>query len=124
MRMTEWIDLIARVYQGKDVALKVLQVSIDNMTDDQRELFEREINVQFNLKSAYCLPLIGLTVTNENHYAILLPKCDMTLEDYLTKNGRTLSIDQRVQILLSVLMGLHDMHSKGFIHRDIKVCVY
>ena len=94
------------------------------MTDDQRELFEREIDVQFNLKSDYCLPLIGLTVTNDNCYAILLPKCDMTLEDYLKANANTLSIDQRVQILLSVLMGLHDMHNEGYIHRDIKVCIY
>ena len=94
------------------------------MKEGECKYFKREIEIQIKVEGNYCLPLIGFTVTNDNCYAILLPKCDMTLEDYLKENADTLSINQRVEILLNVLKGLQDMHNKKYIHRDIKVCVY
>ena len=43
-----------------------------------------------------------------------------TLEEYVKEKGKKLPVQTAINIMMAVLDGLREVHSKGFLHRDIK----
>ena len=55
----------------------------------------------------------------KNFWALVMPKADKSLRDYLTENIEHLSIDDTVQVLSDVTQALAAMEGR-IVHRDIK----
>ena len=110
-----------RKYNDKDIVLKVFKENPEHMSEKDREHMENEINIQFSLHSEYCLSLLGVTTTPSGKIGLLLPRCDIPLNQYLQDNKGKLSTDCKVQLLLGIAMSIQAMHHSNYIHRDLKV---
>ena len=88
----------------------------------ERKAMQREIDIQKSLHHPNCLNLYGMSVTPKGTPALLMELGDGCLTDYTTKQTKPrLSNQQKCQIILEIAQGLEYIHSKGCIHRDIKL---
>lgn len=88
----------------------------------EMKAMQREIDIQKSLSHPNCLILYGRSVTPKGTPALLMELADGCLTDYTTKQTKPrLSRQQKCQIILEIAQGLEYIHSKGCIHRDIKL---
>eukprot|EP01119_Soliformovum_irregulare_P010617 TRINITY_DN2621_c0_g1_i1.p1 TRINITY_DN2621_c0_g1~~TRINITY_DN2621_c0_g1_i1.p1 ORF type:complete len:627 (-),score=144.88 TRINITY_DN2621_c0_g1_i1:32-1912(-) len=105
------------IYNTLPVAIKKLHVQ--NLTDEDRAIFQREVEMQRSLVCQYVVTLMGYTSVPGQPVAIvmeLLPNGTLTA----LIERQTLSIRLKGKITLDLVRGLAYMHEQNYVHRDLK----
>ena len=88
----------------------------------ERNAMQREIDIQRALNHPNCLQLYGMSKTDDGKPVLVMELADGCLTDYTTKQKKPrLSKAEKCRIILEIAEGLEYIHSKGCIHRDIKL---
>ncbi|KAK4004397.1 hypothetical protein OUZ56_006132 [Daphnia magna] len=110
----------AQVFEGKFngdlVAVKQMTT-----TTAQKEIIQREMNTHIELNHVNVVKLLDVADSADNSFMnLVLELCGGTLMDYCQKkySGPELPPDELV--LYQIANGLHYIHSRGFVHRNIK----
>lgn len=125
----------ARVYKATEegldrhVALKILRPPIsDHKDNDSRESylntlmsrFEREAKLLSKLKSPYTVTMLHYGKTPSGLLYMVLEYIDgMSLAE-VSQQRQPLDQDRVARILKQILISLHEAHSLGMLHRDMK----
>ncbi|PSS26861.1 Serine/threonine-protein kinase [Actinidia chinensis var. chinensis] len=126
-------------YDGKDVAVKVLDLGEDDQmknskTASRRSAFKQEVSVWHKLDHPNIAKMVGATrnsqeldncenlVPNKNASCILVEYLPgRTLKNYLVKSRRKkLAFNTVMQLALDIARGLSYLHSKKIVHMDVK----
>ncbi|KAL4471790.1 hypothetical protein ABPG72_008808 [Tetrahymena utriculariae] len=109
----------------KIVACKLIKV--DKNSQRSRTLvksFVNELNAYKELRSSNIIKFFGSSIQEQENsiylYLFLEYVSLGSLENFLQKNNQNVSYRRRFQILQDVINGLKRMHSKNYIHKDIK----
>ena len=78
-----------------------------------------DIKIMKKLKSENSVLLIETIETSECYY-IISEYCYMSLEEYMNKRNKSLSIEEIKELLLDLNKGLKEMNDNNIIHRDLK----
>lgn len=110
-----------QVSMNRDVALKVIRLhdSID-INDDFRKRFAQEAEVIAKMEHIHILPVYSYGLTNDIAYLAMRLLRGGSLADIITKQGH-LPLNQAVSLFNQFAQGLAHAHSKGVIHRDLKL---
>mmetsp|Transcript_1811 Transcript_1811/g.2080 ORF Transcript_1811/g.2080 Transcript_1811/m.2080 type:complete len:446 (-) Transcript_1811:360-1697(-) len=100
---------------GEEVAIKIV-----TDPDDQLEDMKREINLLSDLKNDFIIGLHGAWTYNDEIWVVMELAELGSLEGLLIYCAKDFLEPEIAAICARVLLGLEFMHSKGFIHRDIK----
>lgn len=112
------------VYHGydpvvkRDVAIKLLS-SLDLEEQELISRFEREARLAGSLRHPNIVTIYDLGHFDGRPYIVMEYILGTDLEKVI-KDKQTLSLEQRIQIVLQICRGLVAAHQKGIIHRDIK----
>ena len=96
---------------------------------------KREIEIQRSLNHPNCLRLFGLSQTPTGKPVLVMELADCSLTDLTTKRERNnkrhpekqipkLSNQEKYRIIREIAEGLTYVHSRGYVHRDIKVFLH
>ena len=115
-----------RMYNGKEVAVKVWN---DSLQEKNKKYFIQEVMAGCMLKHPNCIQYYGysLTPTKEDERGnpyypkpiIVMEKGGKSLLEYMMNN--TVSLEQRIDFIKQIAVGILYIHSQNLIHRDIKV---
>eukprot|EP01119_Soliformovum_irregulare_P018630 TRINITY_DN575_c0_g2_i3.p1 TRINITY_DN575_c0_g2~~TRINITY_DN575_c0_g2_i3.p1 ORF type:complete len:598 (+),score=176.46 TRINITY_DN575_c0_g2_i3:290-2083(+) len=113
----------AKVYRGKwnqnEVAIKVFNLQEEHT--ESEELFRREVAIMSTLKHRNLIPFYGACTTAESSRFIVMKLLSRgTLHHLITDVNVALPLITIVEYALDVAMGMVYLHSKDFIHRDLK----
>ena len=93
---------------------------------------QREIEVQRQLEHPNCIKLYGTSKTPRGYPVLVMELADYGLDDLTTKRTRNnrlhpdnqiekVSDEDKLRIIKEIADGIAYLHSKGFVHRDLKV---
>ena len=93
---------------------------------------QREIEVQRQLDHINCIKLYGTSKTPRGYPVLVMELAECSLADLTTKRNKNnrlhpdnqiekLSDEDKLRIIKEIADGIAYIHSKGFIHRDLKV---
>jgi hypothetical protein len=119
-------DVLAARFCGDDVAVKVVH-SVSHLSPVQRAVFNEEVAKYSDLRHPHVVPLVAsvVDVVTEPHVcALVTPRLETTLEQALHPTTSPaqppLPLLARLRLALQVAHGVAHLHSKGFVHGDIK----
>ena len=122
------LDLIGRggmgvVYKAEDTKLRrsvALKFLAEDLAHDRQavERFQREARAASSLNHAHICTIYDIDEYEGQHFMALEFLEGKTLRECLL--GKSLDIDQIVDLAIQVAGGLDAAHGKGIIHRDIK----
>jgi serine/threonine protein kinase len=112
------------VYRGwdevleREVAVKTLTIE-GTLDDESRQRFQIEAKAAAKLQHANIVTVFELGEDRGLPFIAmeLLPGVDL---ESLVRSGETLLVEEKLEILVQVLRGLHYAHEHGIVHRDIK----
>ncbi|KAF9644753.1 kinase-like protein [Thelephora ganbajun] len=104
-------------HNGLDVAAKALKVySTDNFGEIKRR-FCREVMIWRTLRHPNVLPLLGVTMTENQLITVSEWMDNRNINEFLRRNGASAN---RLELLREITRGLIYMHDRGIIHGDLK----
>ena len=103
---------------GEKVALKTM-LETKEPSERQRNMFEREIEVNRKLSHPNIISVKDYCVSNGIHYFALEYMDGGSLWDVMEKK-RKLSLEEAVPVMIQSLEGLAFAHKQEIIHRDLK----
>lgn len=116
------------VYKAKDVrlgrivALKEL-ILLDNISNKDKEeiieRFRREAQTAANLSHLNIVTIYDVGEENKRHFIAMEFLEGKTLKEFLDE-GKELTPEEKIDILIQVCDALEHAHSHGVVHRDIK----
>lgn len=106
------------VHNNAYVAVKVLKPDIAQNEEAVRR-FENEAKAIAMLSHPNIVSIYTVSTENDVKYIAMEYVNGETLKSYLKTNGR-LDFNQTVEISLSILAALEQVHDKGVVHQDIK----
>ena len=94
----------------------------------------REIEIQRKLDHLNCIKLYGTSKTPQGYPVLVMELAECSLTDLTTKRVlrnrahpanpiKQLSNEEKLRIIKEIAEGIKYIHSQGFIHRDLKVCI-
>jgi predicted Ser/Thr protein kinase len=112
------------VYRGwdevleREVAVKTLTVE-GTLDEESRQRFQIEARAAARLQHANIVTVFELGEDRGLPFIAmeLLPGVDL---ETLMRSGETLLLEEKLEIMVQVLRGLHFAHEHGIVHRDIK----
>lgn len=107
---------------GRAVAIKELVISdaiIGQERDDIIARFQREAQTAANLNHPNIITVFDVGDENNRHFIAMEYLPGKTLKDYLDE-GHEYTLEELVEILIQIGVGLDHAHSRGVVHRDIK----
>ena len=107
----------------------------DALGNYEATALKREIEIQRSLNHPNCLRLFGLSQTPTGKPVLVMELADCILTDLTTKRERNnkrhpekqipkLSNQEKYRIIREIAEGLTYVHSRGYVHRDIKVFLH
>jgi serine/threonine protein kinase/Tfp pilus assembly protein PilF len=122
------IDMIGRggmgvVYKAEDTKLRrsvALKFLAEDLAHDRQavERFQREARAASSLNHPHICTIYDIDEYEGQHFMALEFLEGKTLREYLL--GKSLDINQIIDLAIQVAGGLEAAHGKGIIHRDIK----
>jgi hypothetical protein len=88
----------------------------NNLDDRERQRFKQEFDSLKDLNSPYVVKVYRY---DEGRIEYVMEYCDQTLEDFIKYRTGKLTFDARKRIALQFLQGMHHIHEKGLLHRDL-----
>lgn len=118
-RILEWNDQIQQwKRKGKmKVALKILHNSYAKFDEFLQEI-KFHLNIAYESCTIWCYGITKHPITN-NFIMVLEYASHGNLRNYLNHNLGKLSMFCKIDILLSITMGLKAIHSAGLVHGDL-----
>lgn len=104
---------------GRDVALKVIDLTQVQGNNDFQRRFTREAELIAKLEHLHILPVYAYGIEGTNAYLAMRLLRGGSLKDIL-REETILPLDSAVRYFKQTAQGLAYAHSKGVIHRDIK----
>ena len=105
---------------GREVAIKLMKENAD-MDDELRRRFRREAEATAALSHRNIVTLYEFDEVDGVPYIVMENLGGTDLADLLRgRGGKTLTLDQCVDIALQAAAGLGYAHGRGVVHRDIK----
>lgn len=104
---------------GRDVALKVIDLTQIQGNDDFQRRFAKEAELIAKLEHLHILPVYAYGIEGTNAYLAMRLLRGGSLKDIL-REDTFLPLDVAIRYFKQVAQGLAYAHSKGVIHRDIK----
>ncbi|GLJ25927.1 hypothetical protein SUGI_0497020 [Cryptomeria japonica] len=99
---------------GERVAVKNVQAN--------RDVFKQEVNLQAGLRHPHILPLFGYSFNLDNGECYMVMElAKANLRTYISKQGRNLMLESKLDIMLQIAEGMKYLHSKELMHRDLKI---
>ncbi|GLT36545.1 hypothetical protein SLA2020_109160 [Shorea laevis] len=109
------------VYDGQDVAVKVLELGEESKRSRVEAAFMKEVSVWHKLDHPNIAKLIGAKMDSTNCCIVSEYLCGGSVKSYLQQNReRKLPFKTVIQLGLDLARGLSYLHSKKIIHRDVK----
>lgn len=111
-------ELAGRSLDGKTVELHSEKDGPIFQAGLQQFLKEARVLAKFNHPNI--VRVIDFFEENNTAYLVMEYYSGVTLVNYLESNGFCLGEQEALDILLPILDGLQEVHTQGFLHRDIK----
>lgn len=122
----ETLDLIGRgsyalvhrainKHTGRICAIKKITINHSELSN----LME-EIDILSNCRCENIVKFLASSCSNKEVWIVMEYCCGGSVKDVMKQLGRTLTAEQITVILRDVLKGLHYLHAKDKIHRDVK----
>ncbi|MCA8988206.1 MAG: protein kinase [Planctomycetaceae bacterium] len=112
------------VYRGEHAMLQrptaIKLLNVDKVTEETIKRFEREVQITCQLNNPHTIAIYDYGRTPDNIFYYAMEYLDgMDLQDLVTNYG---PIDEAraIFILLQICESLHEAHSLGLVHRDVK----
>jgi serine/threonine protein kinase len=103
------------------VAVKSMYQSLD-MSEEQTRQFLAEIKILSHLEHPNIVKFLGVSCPNREEIVIVTELMERgSVRDLLTKKGTNLPWPIRLRWAKDAATGVHYLHQRSFIHRDIKV---
>ncbi|XP_020512498.2 tyrosine-protein kinase ZAP-70 isoform X1 [Labrus bergylta] len=100
-----------------DVAIKVLKSDNDRLRSDNEEMM-REAEIMHQLSNPYIVRMMGLC-NAENLMLVMELASAGPLNTFLSNNKDTVSVENIVNLMHQVSVGMKYLEEKNFVHRDL-----
>lgn len=104
---------------GTTAAIKILLARVA-VREEERRRFLREIDVLRGLDHPNCVKLFRLGSAGSGFYFVMEYCAGGSVTDLMKRRRGKLPVSEAAPIVLQALDGLIYLHSRGFVHRDIK----
>ncbi|KAJ3128556.1 hypothetical protein HK100_009098 [Physocladia obscura] len=104
---------------ANEVVMKLIPVSEDPVRRDQIELEAQALRRFSEMNPFRIVEFKGFYTNQEEQFVLVMEKAQCSLADIIERRGR-LSESEAACVVRCVLEGLVTVHSKYFVHRDIK----
>ena len=114
----------AATYYGSDcVAKNMYGFEGEEAKNKLRAAFLKEIQIIQQLKHPNIIEILEICQIKDDPYSniLVMQKMPMTLNTFLQENPGKSFLRNKVSILHNIICGLHYLHSKGIMHRDLTV---
>ena len=114
----------AATYYGSDCVAKNMYVfEGEEAKNKLRAAFLKEIQVVQQLKHPNIIEILEICQIKDDPYSniLVMQKIPMTLNTFLQENPGKSFLHNKVSILHNIICGLHYLHCKGIMHRDLTV---
>ena len=128
--------VISRKWKNNNREIPVAIKEWKRQVVSRREIIylNREIEIQRKLDHPNCIKLYGTSKTPRGYPVLVMELAECSLTDLTTRRVRRniahpenkieqLSNEERLNIIKEIAEGIKYIHSQGFIHRDLKVCI-
>ncbi|MCL8209839.1 serine/threonine-protein kinase [Spiroplasma attinicola] len=116
---------MAKVYQAEDlylnrsVAIKIINLDTNKIDDLNKERFLQEIKAVSRIRHPNVILVYDIFIDQKNWCLVLELLKGKTLKEYLSNIG-VLSVNETLNIMQKILLGVNACHQVGIIHRDLK----
>ncbi|MDQ7982746.1 MAG: protein kinase [Spiroplasma sp.] len=107
------------LYLNRSVAIKIINLDTNKIDDLNKERFLQEIQAVSRIRHPNVILVYDIFIDQKNWCLVLELLKGQTLKEYLTNIG-VLSINETLNIMEKVLLGVNACHQVGIIHRDLK----
>lgn len=104
------------IQQGED---KEVAIKLEQIKSKHPQLFY-ESKIYMTLKGGVGIPTIYWCGTQGNYNILILDLLGLSLEDLFNYCGRKFSLKTSIMVVEQMLSRIDYIHSKNFIHRDVK----
>lgn len=116
---------MAKVYEAKDlylnrnVAVKIINLDTNKIDNLSQERFLQEIRAVSRIRHPNVILVYDIFIDQKNWCLVLELLKGKTLKEYLSNLG-VLSINETLNIMQKILLGVNACHQAGIVHRDLK----
>lgn len=116
---------MAKVYEARDwylnrsVAVKIINLDTNKIDNLNQERFVQEIRAVSRIRHPNVILVYDIFIDHKNWCLVLELLRGKTLKEYLSNLG-VLSINETLNIMQKVLLGVNACHQAGIVHRDLK----
>lgn len=116
---------MAKVYEARDlylnrnVAVKIINLDTNKIDNLNQERFLQEIKAVSRIRHPNVILVYDIFIDQKNWCLVLELLKGKTLKEYLSNLG-VLSINETLNIMQKILLGVNACHQVGIVHRDLK----
>ncbi|MBE4703902.1 protein kinase domain-containing protein [Spiroplasma platyhelix] len=116
---------MAKVYEARDlylnrnVAVKIINLDTNKIDNLSQERFIQEIKAVSRIRHPNVILVYDIFIDQKNWCLVLELLKGKTLKEYLSNLG-VLSINETLNIMQKILLGVNACHQAGIVHRDLK----
>lgn len=105
------------VSTGETVALKMLH---GGASDESVERFAREVAIAEQIVHRHVVSVLDTGLEDGVPYLVMELLRGQTLAEIIRARAAEVSVEQTLDLVAQVCLGLHSAHEQGLVHRDVK----